>query len=136
MTGNFTLDYCTLQTLIEIYVPSKAALFLILSKQCHTATVIDPAIVKGKDGILRAWSPFWNSYKTNGIKSITKELKYRHECLRTGLRDELDTILYGKRNDGVAISPTNVLVVACHACQHLTDETMQIASEYGVNVGE
>jgi len=25
-------------------------------------------------------------------------------------------------------------VVACHACQHLSDETLEIAAEYGVNV--
>lgn len=107
-----------------------------MTKHCHTATVIDPAIVKGKDGIRKAWSPFWSACQSNSSKSRQKQLKYRHECLRTGLSDELDTILSEKTIDGVAILPTNVLVVACHACQHLTDETMQIASEYGVNVGE
>ena len=84
--------------------------------------MIDPAIVKGKIGINDAWSHFWGD----------KRLTYRHECLRTGLRKELDSILVAKQNE--TISPANVLVVACHACQHLTDETLEIASEYGVNV--
>lgn len=29
---------------------------------------------------------------------------------------------------------TRVLVVTCHACQHLSDETMQIAEQYGAQV--
>ena len=102
---------------------------MVLTKKCHTATVIDPAVVKGKDGIQQAWKPFWTT-KENG-SSRPKQLKYRHECLRTALRDELDTILNGKNPP----KSTSILVVACHACQHLTDETMQISSEYGVNVG-
>ncbi len=47
------------------------------------------------------------------------------------MRTELDSILHDNKQN---ISPTNVLVVACHACQHLTDETLEIASEYGVNI--
>mmetsp|Transcript_6570 Transcript_6570/g.13831 ORF Transcript_6570/g.13831 Transcript_6570/m.13831 type:complete len:223 (+) Transcript_6570:223-891(+) len=39
-----------------------------------------------------------------------------------------------ERNSSPPLFPTNILVVACHACQHLTDETLEIASEYGVNV--
>lgn len=31
------------------------------------------------------------------------------------------------------ISPFRILVVACHACQHLTDETLEIACSYGVH---
>lgn len=89
--------------------------------ECESATVIDPAVVKGEVGVKDAWSNFWGD----------KKLAYRHECLRTGLRKELDNILYTNNPN---ISPTNVLVVACHACQHLTDETLEIASEYGVNI--
>ncbi len=106
-----------------------AALFLILVPTCHTAIVIDPAeCTSGKNGVSKAWSSFWT---TDDSRSTTnprvKELRYRHECLRTGLRKELDWIT--KKTKGA-----NVTVVACHACQHLTDETLQIASECGVNV--
>jgi len=98
-----------------------AALFLLLVPECESATVIDPAVVKGEVGVKDAWSEYWGD----------KRLTYRHECLRTGLRKELDKILH---NNNQNMSPTNVLVVACHACQHLTDETLEIASEYGVNI--
>ena len=107
---------------------STAALFLVLARKCRTATVIDPAVVKSKEGIQQAWSPFWNNRNYDG-ESEPKRLNYRHECLRTGLRAELEEILKNKHTE-----PRSVLVVACHACQHLTDETMQIASEFGVNV--
>ena len=95
--------------------------------------MIDPAVVSGKDGIRQVWSPFWTGLDGDNTQSRTKNLRYRHECLRTGLRKELETILFGTENPPL---PTNVLVTACHACQHLTDETMQIAAEYGVNVGK
>lgn len=92
--------------------------------------MIDPAVVKGKEGIQKAWSPFWNT--KGSVGSRPKQLKYRHECLRTALGDELESILNG--NDKP--KSTDILVVACHACQHLTDETMKIATEFGVNVGK
>ncbi|KAL9186618.1 hypothetical protein ACHAXT_005856 [Thalassiosira profunda] len=102
-----------------------AALFLVLVPSCRAAVVIDPAECKsGKRGVRTAWSSFWSNSTAQ-----RKELRYRHECLRTGLRDELDRILKGTKRKS-----TSVTVVACHACQHLTDETLQIASEYGVNV--
>ena len=31
------------------------------------------------------------------------------------------------------MDPRRILVVVCHACQHLTDETMEIVCSYGVN---
>jgi 8-oxo-dGTP pyrophosphatase MutT (NUDIX family) len=104
-----------------------AAMFLLLVPNCRSAVVIDPAVVNGKEGVLQAWESFW----ATSDATTTKELRHRHECLRTGLRDELNSILRNKDRDKV--QSTNVLVVACHACQHLTDETLQIASEYGVN---
>lgn len=108
------------------------ALFLTLVPECREAVVIDPAECdSGKRGVREAWGGFWsnddNDYGAgNGAASARKELRYRHECLRTGLRDELDKLQTTKN--------TNVTVVACHACQHLTDETLQIAAEYGANV--
>lgn len=92
------------------------ALFLILTS-ARRAVVVDPAEV-GQNGVHRALNEFYKG----------KDLVYRYECLRTGLRDELDLIL----ND-MKISPSRVLVVACHACQHLSDETLEISCEYGVH---
>ena len=101
-----------------------AALFLLLVPNCHTAVVIDPAqCTSGKNGVKEAWSKFWND------DCNEKDLRYRHECLRTGLRKELDAIL--KKSN---VQSTNITVVACHACQHLTDEILEISQQYGVNV--
>jgi len=105
-----------------------AALFLLLVPKCHTAVVIDPAqCTSGKNGVREAWSGFWSQDGAKNAGEKKKELRYLHECLRTGLRKELDCILQKAES-------TSVTVVACHACQHLTDETLQIAAEYGVNV--
>jgi len=95
-----------------------AALFLITT-HARRAVVIDPADV-GQRGVERAWGEF---YKEDG-----KKLVFRHECLRTGLRDELDHAIAT-----MGVSPQRVLVIACHACQHLTDETLEIACSYGVH---
>ena len=94
-----------------------AALLLILTSAKH-AVVIDPARV-GQNGVSRAWGNFYPD----------KVLQHRHECLRTGLREELDQALRNRN-----ISPLRILVVACHACQHLSDETLEIACSYGVHV--
>ncbi|KAL3771251.1 hypothetical protein ACHAW5_006660 [Stephanodiscus triporus] len=109
-----------------------AALFLMLVPACHTAIVIDPAkCTSGKNGVHKAWRKFWTNddshSASNHTRATVKELRYRHECLRTGPRKELDWISQKAKGE-------NVTVVACHACQHLTDETLHIASEYGVNV--
>lgn len=98
-----------------------AALFLITTS-AQTAVVIDPANV-GKQGVERAWSNYFRS----------KTLHYRHECLRTGLPDELEKAL-GGINGASGTPRERILVVACHACQHLSDETMEIGCRYGVNV--
>ena len=104
----------------------------MLVPACHTAIVIDPAkCTSGKNGVHKAWRKFWTNddshSASNHTRATVKELRYRHECLRTGLRKELDWISQEAKGE-------NVTVVACHACQHLTDETLHIASEYGVNV--
>jgi len=69
------------------------ALFLALSPKCKTAVVIDPAEVRGKDGVQKAWGQFWQSDSAN-----ERSLRYRHECLRTGLRDELNCMLSKQKN--------------------------------------
>jgi hypothetical protein len=91
-----------------------AALFLITTSAKH-AMVIDPARV-GVGGVQRAWGKFWGE----------KELQFRHECLRTGLPAALDRALETTTAD-------RILVVACHACQHLSDEVLQISCRHGVH---
>lgn len=97
------------------------ALLLLSLPTTSKSIIIDPAEVNG--GVELAWGKF---YKGTEKK---KELTYRHECLRSGLRKELDHAL-----DVLGISPKRILVVACHACQHLSDETLEIACSYGVHV--
>jgi 8-oxo-dGTP pyrophosphatase MutT (NUDIX family) len=90
-----------------------AALFLIATSATR-AVVVDPARV---GSVERAWESFWGS---------KKELVYRNECLRTGLPAELQRAL--------AITSRNkILVVACHACQHLSEEIVDIACRFGVS---
>lgn len=87
--------------------------------------VINPADVVG-GGVQDCWGEFYKG----------KSLEYRYECLRTGLRAELDRALTPllQNESGGGMDPKRILVVACHACQHLTDETLEIACSYGVNV--
>ncbi len=92
-----------------------AALFLTFTT-AKKAIVVDPAVV-GNGGVERAW-------KQGFFRD--KELLYRTECLRTGLPAELEDALK-------VTSPERILVVACHACQHLSEETLEIAQWYGVH---
>jgi hypothetical protein len=92
-----------------------AALFLITTSATK-AVVIDPAQV-GNHSVERAWRKFW--------QSSNKKLKYRNECLRTGLPTELNKALR-------STTPDKVLVLACHACQHLSEEILDIACHFGV----
>eukprot|EP00522_Entomoneis_paludosa_P004969 CAMPEP_0172470522 /NCGR_PEP_ID=MMETSP1065-20121228/66564_1 /TAXON_ID=265537 /ORGANISM="Amphiprora paludosa, Strain CCMP125" /LENGTH=293 /DNA_ID=CAMNT_0013228489 /DNA_START=256 /DNA_END=1134 /DNA_ORIENTATION=- len=96
-----------------------AALFLLLTS-AQSACVIDPARV-GKGGVAKAWSKIYSDQHN-------KSLIYRHECLRTGLPSELEMAI---NTQGIA--PQRILVVACHACQHLSEETIQISQKYGVH---
>lgn len=93
-----------------------AALFLICAG-AQRAVVLDPANV-GKGSVKRAWSSFFRP---------DQELMYRYECLRTGLPDELkDALSYTDRH--------RILVVACHACSHLSEEILDVSTRYGVHV--
>jgi hypothetical protein len=92
-----------------------AGLFLAVN-MARAAVVVDPAEVGG-GSVQRAWDKYM----------VGKTLRYRHEALRTGLPDELCLALQN------STKPERVLVVACHACQHLSDETLEIAIEHGVN---
>jgi len=95
-----------------------AALFLVFT-EASVAVVVDPADVSGKDGVQRAWrEDFLGS----------KVLQYRHECLRKALPEELAKAI---RTTG---DPSRVLVVACHACQHLSEETLAISCRFGAHV--
>lgn len=91
-----------------------AALLLIMTS-AREAVVIDPADV-GSQNVQRAWGEFLQD----------KTLRYRHECLRTGLPAELKRADLDERR--------RILVVGCHACQHLSDEILSIACRFGVSV--
>jgi len=95
-----------------------AALFLVLTS-AQTAFVIDPHLVEnGKNLVEDAWK---DSFFPN------KSLYYVQECLRTALPRQLKNILK-------SVPSHRILVVACHACQHLTDDTIRIAESYGVHI--
>jgi 8-oxo-dGTP pyrophosphatase MutT (NUDIX family) len=92
------------------------AALILLTTSATKAVVIDPANV-GNGGVQRAWGSFLKE----------KSLTYQYECLRTGLPSTVDIFLKG------GIPPSRILVVACHACQHLSDEILQISCEtFGV----
>jgi hypothetical protein len=87
-----------------------------LTTSANTAVVIDPANVGGQS-VQRAWGKYLDKDKV---------LRYRYECLRTGLPAELELAMSQTKKN-------RVLVVACHACQHLSDEILEIACEkFGV----
>lgn len=92
------------------------ALFLAVHV-AREAVVVDPANVGG-GGIQRAWKKFLQG----------TELRYRYEGLKTGLPTELCLAM------GKGTRPERILVVACHACQHLSEEIVEIACRYGTNV--
>jgi 8-oxo-dGTP pyrophosphatase MutT (NUDIX family) len=91
-----------------------AALFLTCTS-AYKAVVVDPARV-GQNSVEKAWKRFYGD----------KQLLYREECLRTGLPQELKEAL-------AVTTPDRILVVACHACQHLSEETLRIATRFGVH---
>jgi 8-oxo-dGTP pyrophosphatase MutT (NUDIX family) len=93
------------------------ALFLAVGA-AQQAVVIDPADVGG-GAVRRAWHVFLQG----------KVLRYRHEVLQTGLPAEL-----ARATEILGISPRRILVVACHACQHLSDQIVEISCRHGVHV--
>jgi 8-oxo-dGTP pyrophosphatase MutT (NUDIX family) len=93
------------------------AALLLITTSAQEAIVIDPANV-GSGNVEHAWKEFYRN----------KTLTYRYECLRGGLPDELQRVLR------TTTSPRRVLVVACHACQHLSEEILEIACRFGVHV--
>jgi len=105
-----------------------AALFLITTT-AKEAVVVDPATV-GNRGVERAWQAKYFP---------DKRLRYRRECLRTGLPLELDAALGGLPPDAesavVVAARNRILVVACHSCQHLSDEVLEICCKRYAGVG-
>lgn len=93
-----------------------AAMFLICTS-AQRAVVVDPANVGG-GGVKRAWAQFLRSDQI---------FSYRYECLRSGLPSELQYALQSTQ-------PDKILVVACHACSHLSEEIINIACSCGVHV--
>lgn len=92
-----------------------AALFLIMTS-ASTAVVIDPAKVGG-GGVERAWRNFYEH----------KNLRYRHEPLQMGLPAELSIATKRHQRD-------RILVVGCHACQHLSEDIIEISRRYNVQI--
>jgi hypothetical protein len=117
-------DVCSIDLVVDVAGGhgALAALFLILTS-ARRAVVIDPARV-GSGSVARAWSEFFNK-GNNRVKT----LEYRHECLLTGLPAVLKHAILDQGMD-----PRRILVVACHACQHLSDEVLAIAcGNFGVH---
>lgn len=94
------------------------ALFLILTS-AQQSIIIDPA--EGVGSIQPAWESYYSSTQHK------KVLQFRHEDLRTGLPDALQKLIEHSN-----LKPHRILVVACHACQHLSEETLRGALSYGV----
>lgn len=97
------------------------------------AVVIDPARV-AVGNVQEAWGSFFHSipprmYVDNKLQHQLQLLRFRHECLRTGLVAELDQAIHTN-----GVSRDRILVVACHACQHLSDEILAVACRYGAHV--
>ena len=98
-----------------------AYLYLLLEQSVQSAVVIDPAdVVAGRRGLEEAWGGFRD--RSGGSCPAPR---YRRECLRTALPAELEEAKKKRQR---------VLVVACHACQHLSWETVDIAQQYGAHV--
>lgn len=86
----------------------------VLAQLSPRAVVIDPARV---GQVREAWGCF-------GLEG----LEFVHECFRTALPRELECCTRQK------LEPSRILVVACHACQYLAEEILQISQSYGVQV--
>ena len=96
------------------------AAVLLMGTSAKEAVVIDPApCTSGVEGIAAGW----------GHNFKDKVLRYRREELECCLAQEIRDMQtkYGIEGD-------RVLVVACHACQFLTLDTLHIAQSEGVNV--
>jgi 8-oxo-dGTP pyrophosphatase MutT (NUDIX family) len=90
-----------------------AAVLLMKLDTVQRAIVIDPADV---GSVERAWKRFYEP----------KRLEFRRASLTTGLPEALHEC---RHHDGLV----RVLVVACHACQHLSQEILEIACrDFGV----
>ena len=97
-----------------------ASLLLVMTG-AKEAVVVDPALcAAGVKGVAAAW----------GSMHTGKVLRYRNEGLETALAEE---IYHAKRACGEGLA-SRVVVVACHACQFLTDEVLDICEAWNVNV--
>lgn len=103
-----------------------AALFLLSNPATQRAVCIDPSRV-GNNGVTKAWGHLWKSELGDSDKDSKKELVYRNECLTIGLPSEIQKAL------SMTQSPEQILVVACHACQHLSEQILEISCRYGVS---
>lgn len=96
------------------------AALILMSTSAREAIVVDPAMcASGVKGVAAAWGHLYSD----------KILRYRNEDLESCLADEIQ-----KMRSKYGITSDRILVVACHACQHLTSDTLEIARSEGVNV--
>ena len=123
------------------------AMLLILFPTATHAVVIDPAAStleaeqqQTYTGVQQAWKDFL----TGPSHKEDMRLTYRSECLLSALPNILQTLtssrpMHDENNNNnntnrMIHHPSHILVVACHACQHLSEATIQIAYSYGVHV--
>jgi hypothetical protein len=106
-----------------------AILLLLFPKATH-AVVIDPAArdTTQLTSVQRAWNEL---LVTGDGDTKDMRLSYRAECLRSALPDAIQQFTSDKTSN---VHPSEVLVVACHACQHLSEETANIACSMGTHI--
>jgi hypothetical protein len=96
------------------------AALLLMSTSAKEAVVVDPAVcASGVKGVEAGWGHLYSN----------KILRYRNEDLESSLADEIRSM-----RAKYSIASDRILVVACHACQYLTTDTLAIARSEGVNV--
>lgn len=111
-----TLDPTQVDLIVDVAGGHGAlAALLLMRTSAQKAVVVDPHA--HVDRIQSVWSDYLQG----------KELSSKIEPLRTGLPSVLQVATKG-------ISPDRIWVVACHACQHLSDETVSIAQRFGTHV--
>ena len=112
-----------------------AAILLILFPSATHAVVIDPAAAQHQvTGVQRAWKEYLVGPEDHDMRLI-----YQHECLRKALPLTIQQLTRSNCLNHTQllpsqVHPSHILVVACHACQHLSEETARIACSMGTHV--
>mmetsp|Transcript_15767 Transcript_15767/g.37431 ORF Transcript_15767/g.37431 Transcript_15767/m.37431 type:complete len:261 (-) Transcript_15767:252-1034(-) len=93
------------------------ALLCLALANYDRAIVIDPARPKSFDTVVRAWASFFSE---GALASAV-------DFVQHGLAEALPDAIARETALG-----SRVTVLACHACQHLSDQVMDIATAHGV----